>query len=501
MITSHASQLLGDANSDGVVNISDLAILAAHYGTNTGATWGEGDFNGDGTVNIEDLSILAAHWGDTLVALPSVPSGLSATASSSSSVSLSWTADSSSGGTVTYFIYRNGAEIHATTATSYADSGLTAGDTYSYTIAASNSNGTSAQSGVVDATTLSSLYSGKLLGMNTSLTATYNSQTTETGILNQLGVNSMRGEIDFNGTSFGDPNGDGTIANWIDTLTSAGIVPLPLMNQYVELDTLNLTGFASALTTWCQTYCAGGSFYDGNSSANGTYAPQVLEILNEPYGDWWGYNGPTAADVNAYATLLKDIRTDLNNAGLTNIGITAAANPISFGTANWDTDLLADGGFAAAQGIVVHPYGLVDLSSQTGGNSTDGWGIVYEEHDMLVNAGLSANANVYVTEDGWCTNQAAAPSGYTIGADCVDDYFLTEAQKDADITTVIGQLGSLSWLKGMWYYNLYPYSISGEWNSFGLYEPGTWNGNGLYVSGAATPAWDAFQSAAQANGL
>jgi hypothetical protein len=337
--------------------------------------------------------------------------------------------------------------------------------------------------------------------MNTSLTATYNSQSTETGILNQLGVNSMRGEIDFNGSSFNDPNGDGTIANWLDTLTSAGIVPLPLLNQYVELDTLNVTGFASSLTAWCKTYCAGGSFYSGNSSANGNYAPQILEILNEPYGNWWGYGGPTAADVNAYATLLKDIRADLNNAGLNNIGITAAANPQSFGSANWDSDLLADGGFAAAQGIVVHPYGLVDLSSQTGGTSTDGWGIVYEEHDMLVNAGLSANANVYATEDGWCTNQATEPAGYTVGADCVDNYFVTEAQKDANIATVIGQLKSVSWLKGLWYYNLYPYSISGQWNSFGLYEPGTWNGSGLYVSGAATPAWGAFQSAAQSNGF
>jgi hypothetical protein len=226
----------------------------------------------------------------------------------------------------------------------------------------------------------------------------------------------------------------------------------------------------------------------------------MLEILNEPYGNWWGYTGPSATDIEAYATLLKDIRTDLNNAGLSNIGITAAANPVSFGSAPWDSTLLADGGFGVVQGVVVHPYGDLDLSTDTSGNSTDGWGIVYYEHDLLVNAGLSANANIYATEVGWCTNQAAEPSGYTVGADCVGN-LLTEAQKDSNITTVIGQLGSVSWLKGLWYYNLYPYDISGEWNSFGLYEPGTWNGNGLYVSGAATPAWAAFQSAAQANGF
>jgi hypothetical protein len=198
--------------------------------------------------------------------------------------------------------------------------------------------------------------------------------------------------------------------------------------------------------------------------------------------------------------LLQTIRTDLNNAGLSNIGITAAANENSIGTANWDTQLLADGGFNNVQGVVVHPYGDLDLSTDTSGTNTDGWGMVYYVHDLLVNAGLTANANIYVTEVGWCTNQAAAPAGYTIGADCVGN-LLTEAQKDSNITTVISQLATVSWLKGLWYYNLYPYSISGTWNSFGLYQPGTWNAQGLYVPGAPTPAWTAFQSAAQSNGF
>ena len=153
IFTTHASQLAGDANGDGLVNISDLSILAAHYGVTSGATWSMGDFNGNGAVNVNDLAILAAHWGDTLSNLPAVPTGLTATASSGSTVSLSWTADSSSGGTVTYLIYRNGTKISTTTSTSYGDSGLTAGNTYSYTIAASNSNGTSNQSSAVNVTT------------------------------------------------------------------------------------------------------------------------------------------------------------------------------------------------------------------------------------------------------------------------------------------------------------------------------------------------------------
>ncbi len=62
--TNAACSLLGDGNCDGVVNITDLSILASNFGR-TGMGWSQGDFNNDGNVNITDLSILAAHWGLT----------------------------------------------------------------------------------------------------------------------------------------------------------------------------------------------------------------------------------------------------------------------------------------------------------------------------------------------------------------------------------------------------------------------------------------------------
>jgi hypothetical protein len=56
-------QIPGDANTDGKVDVSDLGILAANYGTTAGATWGKGDFNHDGKVDVSDLGILAANYG------------------------------------------------------------------------------------------------------------------------------------------------------------------------------------------------------------------------------------------------------------------------------------------------------------------------------------------------------------------------------------------------------------------------------------------------------
>ncbi|HLA85917.1 MAG TPA: LamG-like jellyroll fold domain-containing protein [Thermoguttaceae bacterium] len=58
-----AVQIPGDATGEGQVNAADAEMLAANWGTTTGATWSMGDFNGDGAVNALDASILAANWG------------------------------------------------------------------------------------------------------------------------------------------------------------------------------------------------------------------------------------------------------------------------------------------------------------------------------------------------------------------------------------------------------------------------------------------------------
>jgi hypothetical protein len=63
VLTLQASaQIPGDANSDGMVDVGDLGILAANYG-GTGKTWAQGDFNNDHVVDVGDLGILAAHYG------------------------------------------------------------------------------------------------------------------------------------------------------------------------------------------------------------------------------------------------------------------------------------------------------------------------------------------------------------------------------------------------------------------------------------------------------
>jgi hypothetical protein len=86
---------------------------------------------------------------------PSVPTNVTATATSGSAVTVSWTASTNNGsGTVTYRVFRNGTQTgQDTSATTFNDTGLTPGTTYSYTVSASNISGTSSQSAAATVTT------------------------------------------------------------------------------------------------------------------------------------------------------------------------------------------------------------------------------------------------------------------------------------------------------------------------------------------------------------
>jgi autotransporter-associated beta strand protein len=56
--------LYGDANLDGTVNASDLAILGLHWKLSQ-QVWADADFNYDGTVNASDLAALGLNWKHT----------------------------------------------------------------------------------------------------------------------------------------------------------------------------------------------------------------------------------------------------------------------------------------------------------------------------------------------------------------------------------------------------------------------------------------------------
>ena len=87
--------------------------------------------------------------------VPTTPGGLAASGTTDDSTTITWTAASVSGGSVTdYAVYENGTQVGTVTATSYTATGLSAATAYSFTVSAIDSSGASAQSAALDVTTL-----------------------------------------------------------------------------------------------------------------------------------------------------------------------------------------------------------------------------------------------------------------------------------------------------------------------------------------------------------
>jgi hypothetical protein len=109
-----------------------------------------------GSYYADDLSLAgpAGSGGGGGTSAPGAPSSVAVTGTTSSTVSLSWTAPS---GTVTgYHVYSAGSQAGSVTGTSDTLTGLAAATRYTFTVAAYNSAGTGPQSAAVTVTTAAS---------------------------------------------------------------------------------------------------------------------------------------------------------------------------------------------------------------------------------------------------------------------------------------------------------------------------------------------------------
>ena len=85
---------------------------------------------------------------------PSMPTGLTGMAAGPTTANLSWSASTDNVGVTAYILLRNGVQVAMPATTSFADTGLSAATTYSYTVAARDAAGNiSANSTSVSVTT------------------------------------------------------------------------------------------------------------------------------------------------------------------------------------------------------------------------------------------------------------------------------------------------------------------------------------------------------------
>lgn len=148
---------IGAATGNVLNHCQDTATPSSQYNNNTYSSGASDPFSASGTIHTTGFEISAyvsfSSGGGIPTPTPTAPTGLVTTAGNTS-VSLSWTAATESGGSIaSYQIFRNGSQIGTSTSTSYNDTGLTNGTSYSYYVKAVDGSGTvSGASSTVSAT-------------------------------------------------------------------------------------------------------------------------------------------------------------------------------------------------------------------------------------------------------------------------------------------------------------------------------------------------------------
>ena len=150
--------------------------------------------------------------GSSCTTTPSAPTGLAASGTTSSGTNLSWTAVTPPANCTisSYTVLQNGTSIGTATGTSFAVTGLASSTAYSFTVEATDGNGTSGPSSAVNVTTLANSCTTKpsaptgLAASGTTSSGTNLSWTADTAPANCT-ISSYT--VLQNGTSIGTPTG------------------------------------------------------------------------------------------------------------------------------------------------------------------------------------------------------------------------------------------------------------------------------------------------------
>ena len=375
-----------------VANTSNTTTTYAHTGLTAGTTrhYRVSAINANGTG--DPSNVANATTGATA---PGAPTGLTATASGTTAINLSWSAPGSTGGSaITGYkieVSSNGTSSWTnlvadtnSTATTYAHTGLAAGDTRHYRVSAINTNGAGTASNVDSATTGTTAP-----GAPTGLTATASGTTainlswSAPASTGGSAITGYRIEVSSNGTS----SWTNLVANTSNTTTTYAHTGLTAgATRHYRVSAINANGAGTAsnvanATTGQTTVTFGASSY---TAAEGGATATVAVQLS------------AAASATVTIPLTKTHRggaTAADYSGVpSNVTFTAGQTRRTFTvTATDDAD--TDGGESVQLGFGTLPGGYAPGARRTATVT-----LVDDDANLIVNFGTERHTTVKVRE-------------------------------------------------------------------------------------------------------
>ncbi len=234
------------------------------------------------------LSGTGGSGGGSCTTSPSVPTGLAASGTTSSSTNLSWTADTPPANCTisNYTVLENGSSVGTTSGTSFSVSGLSASTAYTFTVEATDSNGTSGASSPVNVTTLANnctTVPGAPTGLAASGTTSSGTNLNWTADTAPANCTISSYTILQNGTSIGSASGTSFTVSGLSASTSYSFA----------VEATDAAGTSSASTVVNVTTLSGG----GGSCATAWSSTQVYtqgmtaSVAGENYvANYWTQN-------------------------------------------------------------------------------------------------------------------------------------------------------------------------------------------------------------------
>ncbi|MEW1826579.1 glycoside hydrolase family 18 protein [Streptomyces sp. NPDC088196] len=287
----------------------------------------------------DDISVYGPDGGggsDPAPTVPATPTGVSVSSTTSSSVSLAWSAVSGATG---YNVYQNGTKITAVTGTSATVTGLAASTAYSFQVTATNSAGESGKSTAVTGTTTATGGGGGGTLPKHAVTGYW--QNFNNGATVQK-LSAVSSQYDIIAVAFADATSTpGAVSFTLDSAGLGGytvdqfkadiaakhaagkkvVISIGGQNGTISVsDSTSATNFANSVYSLMQTYGFDGVDIDLENGINATYMTQALRSLSSKAGSSLVITmAPQTIDMqstsNAYfqtALNIKDILTVVN---------------------------------------------------------------------------------------------------------------------------------------------------------------------------------------------